>query len=338
MARSKITFVTRGDADTSLVEGQLSGVDYEKEVHVCTSDGETIEAVKGADLIVNFGVPMPREVIQEIDQAQAILSMGHGFDRIDHNAATDQKVMVVNSAGFVTEEVSNHTIMLVLACAKRLTILNDLVKAGGWGADTRAQTAPIPTIDGETLGLVSLGNIARAVARKAKVFGLEVISYDPYIQPWIAKEYRVEMVDSLEELAGRSDYLSMHVPLNSETEKLAGESLFRAMKPTAYFINTCRGPTVDEQAMIRALQSGQIAGAGLDVFEQEPTPDDNPLLKMDNVIVTPHSAGTSKVSQAHAQTQIGQEAARVLKGMWPMSLVNPEVRNAIPVRAAAVNP
>jgi D-3-phosphoglycerate dehydrogenase len=243
--------------------------------------------------------------------------------------------MVVNTAGFCTEEVSNHAIMLLLACGKKLTVLNDVVKTGRWSRDTRAEIGSMGAIDGQTLGLIGLGNIARATARKAKVFGLEVIAYDPFIEPWIAKEYRVELVSSMEELARRSDHVSVHVPLNPRTRKLVGESFFRAMKTTAFIINTCRGPTIDEQAMIKALQDGEIAGAGLDVFEVEPTPADNPLLAMDNVIVTPHSAGTSVVSRAAAPIQIGQEAARIVRGKWPMSLVNPQVRARIPGRAPA---
>ena len=338
MAKHRVAYITRGEgADTTLFEQGLSGLDYELDVHVCNSDGETIEAVKGADVVVNQGVPMPKEVIREFEGQQAIVSFGHGFNHIDHNAATAQNIMVVNTAGFCTEEVSNHAITLLLSCAKKITILNDLVKQGKWGADTRAQLMPMPNIDGQTLGLVAFGNIARATSRKAKVFGLEVIAYDPYVPSWIAKEYKVELVSSLEELAQRSDYISDHVPLNDETRGLLGESFFKAMKPTAYFINTCRGPTVDERALIKALLDGEIAGAGIDVFEQEPTPADNPLLKMDNVIVTPHSAGQSGNSRVAAPTQLGQETARILSGRWPMSLVNPEVRAELTVRQAALN-
>ena len=181
-------------------------------------------------------------------------------------------------------------------------------------------------IDGQTLGLIGLGNIARATARKAKVFGLGVIAHDPYVEPWIAREYRVELVPSMEELARRSDYVSVHVPLNPETRGLVGDGFFRAMKPTAFIINTCRGGTVDEQALVAALRNGELAGAGLDVFETEPAPKDNPLLAMDNVIATPHSAGTSIESRRRAPVQIGQEAARMLRGSWPMSLANPQVR------------
>jgi D-3-phosphoglycerate dehydrogenase len=245
--------------------------------------------------------------------------------------------MIVNCAGFCTEEVSNHAIMLLLACAKKLTVLNSLVKAGKWDAQLRQVMLPMAPIDGQTLGLVGFGNIGRATSRKAKVFGLEVIAYDPYVQPWICKEYRVELVPTLEELARGSDFVSMHTPLNNETRKLIGASFFRAMKPTAYFINTCRGPTVDEAALIKALQDGEIAGAGIDVFEVEPTPADNPLLRLDNVIVTPHSAGSSSRSRVAAQVQIGQETARLLKGTRPMSVVNLDVLAKLPPRPAAVN-
>lgn len=337
MAKTRVTMISRTPPNITIIEQQLAGLEYDLDTYECRSPGEAIEAIKGADIIINQGVPMPRQVIQEIDQAQAIVSFGHGFNHIDHNAAAEQGVMVVNCAGFCTEEVSNHAIMLLLACAKKLTTLNNLVKAGKWGAETRQAILPMVPIDGQTLGLVAFGNIARATARKAKVFGLEVIAYDPYVPPWIAKEYRVELVPTLEELARRSDFVSMHTPLNNETRKLIGASFFKAMKPTAYFINTCRGPTVDEAALIQALQQGDIAGAGLDVFEVEPTPADNPLLQMDNVIVTPHSAGTSDRSRLAAQVQIGQETARLLKGMRPMSVVNADVFSKIPPRPAAIN-
>ena len=337
MTRPRISMISRGAANTDIIEQQLEGLEYELDTYACRSPGETIEAIKGADIIINQGVPMPRQVVQAIDKAEAILSFGHGFNHIDHDAATEQGVMVVNCDGFCTEEVSNHAIMLLLACAKKLTTLNNLVKAGKWDAQLRQLMLPMVPIDGQTLGLVGFGNIGRATSRKAKVFGLEVIACDPYVPPWIAKEYRVELVPTLEELARGSDFVSMHTPLNNETRKLIGASFFKAMKPTAYFINTCRGPTVDEAALIKALQDGEIAGAGIDVFEAEPTPADNPLLKLDNVIVTPHSAGTSSRSRIAAQVQIGQETARLLKGTRPMSVVNPDVLGKLPPRPVALN-
>jgi phosphoglycerate dehydrogenase-like enzyme len=143
------------------------------------------------------------------------------------------------------------------------------------------------------------------------------------------------MVDSLQELAERSDYVAMLIPLNDETRKLVGAPFFKAMKPDAYFINCCRGPVVDEAALIAALEAGEILGAGIDVFEVEPTPADNPLLKMDNVIVSPHSAGLSNNSVPDGLAQVGEETARLLSGTWPMSVVNPAVRAKLPTRPAA---
>ena len=337
MPKHTISLICGGETSTDIIEEQLQGLDYELNVHVCGSSGEAIEAMRGADVVINHGVRLPREVISEIDTAKAVVSMGHGFDHIDHEAAAEHGVMVVNTAGFVTEQVANHTIMLLLACAKKLTELHDHVRAGRWGAAPAPAADTYPTIDGQVLGIVGLGNIARATARRASAFNMDVISYDPYVEPWHAREYRVDLVDSLEDLASRSDFVAVLVPLNDATRKLIGESFFRAMKPTAYFINTCRGPVVDEAALIAALKGGEIAGAGLDVFEQEPTPADNPLLRMDNVIVTPHTAGTSAVSAGDANARIGQEVARVLRGAWPMSLVNPEVRGRIAERSAATN-
>ena len=326
-----------GEADTGLIEEQIQGMDYELDKFEVTSDGEAIEAMAGADIVINAGVELSREVIEETEGVQAILVGSHGFNHIDHEAATDQGIMVVNSAGFCTEEVSNHAILLLMSCAKKLTQLNDLVKAGKWGAETRAAIMPMAQIYDQTLGLVAFGNIARAVARKAQAFGMDVIAYDPYCPPWIAREYRVRLVGSLEELAAESDFVSVHTPLNNQTRGLLGADFFRAMKPTAYFVNTCRGPVVDEAALIAALQDGEIAGAGLDVFEEEPTYPENPLLKMDNVVVTPHSAGSSNISRIRSGVQVGQETSRLLRGTFPMSVVNPEVRHAIEARPAAQN-
>ena len=335
MSKLRVAYISGGEAVNDFVKQQLEGVDHDFDAYVCKSDGETIEAVKGADVIINQGVAMPRSVIEEIDNAQAVVSFGHGFNHIDHEAATDQSLMVVNTAGFCTEEVSNHAIMLLLACAKKLTILNDLTKSGKWGPDTRAALMPMAQITDQVLGLVSLGNIGRAVARKAQALGMTVIAYDPYVQPWIAREYRVELRPSLTDVAQNSDFVSMHTPLSNQTTKLVGADFFKAMKTSAYFVNTCRGGTVDEEALIAALQNGEIAGAGLDVFEVEPTSPDNPLFKMENVMVTPHSAGSSSRSRVASQVQVGQEAARLLSGTWPMSLVNPEVRAKIDMRTPA---
>jgi D-3-phosphoglycerate dehydrogenase len=260
------------------------------------------------------------------------VSFGHGYDHLDLDAATVNGVVLANTASFGTEEVSNHTMMHFLVCARKFVLHDKLVRNGVW---TRKQLAPMGHVAGQVFGIVGLGDIGRAVARKAKAFGLQVIAYDPYVASWDALEYGVEMMDSLEELCRRSDYVSVHVYLNPETRHLISRAQFAVMKPTAYLINCARGGVVDEAALIEALQQQRIAGAGLDVFEKEPVDPDNPLLAMDNVSLTNHYASYSETAFERAQTQLGEEAVRIATGMWPLSLINPDVRHVIPPRTPA---
>jgi D-3-phosphoglycerate dehydrogenase len=177
---------------------------------------------------------------------------------------------------------------------------------------------------GQTLGLISFGHVARATAVRARPFGLHVVAYDPYIEELTMIEYGVEPV-GLTELLQRSDIVSMHAPSTREVYHMLTDEHFRLMKPEALFINNGRGPTVDEKALIRALEEGRIAAAGLDVFEQEPPDPENPLLHMDNVILTPHVASASARMRPVSQRKAGQDVALVLTGRWPRSCVNPSV-------------
>jgi len=299
------------------VNAELVGVD-------CTTEIEIIEATKDADAILTGGAQMTRRVMEALPKCKVIIRYGVGYDTIDVDAATDNNIIVVNIPDSCLEEVSNHAITLLLACAKKLAFLNDGTKQGRWAECKRAQ-APMVSIHGQTLGLVSCGNIGRVTGRKAQCFSLRVLGYDPYVDKSLAKEYGITLV-SLPELLKESDFVSVHTLLNKETWHLMGEKEFRQMKPTAYFINTSRGPVVDEPALIKALQEKWIGGAGLDVFEKEPIDPDNPLLKMDNVVVTPHSAGYSDVQIVWLRTSVGQEAARVLSGRWPKNVVNKSVK------------
>jgi D-3-phosphoglycerate dehydrogenase len=265
-------------------------------------------------------------------RCKGLVSFGHGYDHLDLAAATANGVVVANTASFGTEEVSNHTMMHFLVCARKFVLHDKLVRSGVW---TRERLAPMGHVAGQVFGIVGLGDIGRAVARKAKAFDLQVIAYDPYVASWDALEYGVEMTASIEELCRRSDYISVHVYLNQETRYLIGRAQFAVMKPSAYLINCARGGVVDEAALIEALQQRRLAGAGLDVFEKEPVAPDNPLLKMDNVSVTNHYASYSEVAWERAQTQLGEEAVRIATGMWPMSLINPDVRHAVQQRTPA---
>ena len=288
------------------------------------TEDEIIEAIKDADAILTSAAQITRRVMEKSPKCKAIVRYGIGYDTVDIDAATDNGILVVNIPDFCWEEVSNHAIALLLACAKKLVLLNERVKQGHWAESKRVQ-APMGSIYGQTLGLVGCGNIGRVTARKAQCFGLSILGYDPYVDKSLAKEHGMTRV-SLPELLKESDFVSVHTPLSKETWHLIGEKEFKQMKPSAYLINTARGSVVDEAALIKALQEKWIAGAGLDVLEKEPAASDNPLLKMDNVVVTPHSASYSDASFKRLRISVGQEAARVLSGRWPKNVVNKTVK------------
>jgi len=304
------------------VNAELVGAD-------CVTEDEIIEAAKDADAILTGGAQMTRRVLESLPKCKVIVRYGVGYDTIDVDAATDNGVIVVNNPAFqwCIEEVSNQAITLLLACAKKLAFLNDGTKQGRWAECKRAQ-APMVSIHGQTLGLIGCGNIGRMTGRKAQCFSLKLLGYDPYLDKSLAKKDGITLV-SLPELLKESDFVSIHTFLNEETRHLMGEKEFKQMKPTAYIINTARGPVIDEPALIKALQEKWIAGAGLDVFEKEPVDPDNPLLKMDNVVVTPHSASYSDVAFKLNRVIVGQEAARVLSGRWPKNAVNKSVKPKI---------
>lgn len=288
------------------------------------SEEETIEAAKDADIILTGGAQISRRVMEALPKLQAVVRYGIGYDTVDVDAATDNNVLVINIPDFCLEEVSTHAMMLLLACNKRLVLYNNLVKEGRWAEWGRNRT-PMGAYYGQTLGIVGCGHIGLMTARKAQAFDLRVLGYDPYLDKSIAEAAGITLV-TLPELLKESDYISLHTPLNSETRHIIGENELKQMKPTAYLINTARGSVIDEPALIKALQEKWIAGAGLDVFEKEPVDPDNPLLKMDNVIVTPHSASYCDVAFDRLYTCVGAEAARVLSGNWPKNHVNKGVK------------
>jgi len=287
-------------------------------------EDEIVEAVKDADAIITAIGKITRRVMEAAPKCRVVVRYGIGYDTVDVKAATDNGILVVNLPGFCTEEVANHALALLLACAKKLTLMNDMVKQGKWDEAKKAQ-APMVPIYGQTLGLVGCGDIGRMPARKAQCLNLRILGYDPYVDKSLARECGITLM-SLPELLRESDFISVHTPLNEETRHLIGEKEFKQMKPTAYYISTARGPVTDEAALIKALQEKWIAGAGLDVFEKEPVTLDNPLLKMDNVVVTPHSASYSEASFKRQRTSVGQEAARVICGYWPKNWVNKTVK------------
>ena len=290
----------------------------------CVSEDDIIAAAQDSDAILTIGAPMTRHVMENLPRCRVIVRYGIGYDTVDVDAAIDNNILLVNIPDFCFEEVSNHAIALLLACAKKMVHLNNLVKEGRWREAKQAQS-PMGPVYGQICGIIGCGNIGRATAKKAQCFGLKVLGYDPYIDKPLAEENGITLV-GLPELLQKADYVLVHTALTRETHHLISEEQFRMMKPGGYFINTARGAVVDELALIRALQERRIAGAGLDVFEKEPVDPGNPLLKMDNVIVLPHSASYSDAAFKRLRQSVGREAARVLSGKWPKNVVNKTCR------------
>jgi D-3-phosphoglycerate dehydrogenase len=287
------------------------------------SEDDFARAARDADALYAKGRRITRRIIEGLERCRVITLGSVGVDSVDIDAATERKIPVTNVPDTFIEEVADHAMMLILATFRRLTTMDRFVREGRWG-EGRPLLYQYPRLMGQTLGLVSFGHTARGVATRARGFGLRLLAYDPYVQELVISRHGVEPV-GLTELLQRSDIVSLHAPATPDAYHLMTAEHFRTMKPGALFINTGRGATVDEAALIKALQEGWIAGAGLDVLEQEPPAPTNPLLRMDNVILTPHAASASSRFDPVRRRRVGQELALVLGGRWPMSCVNPSV-------------
>jgi D-3-phosphoglycerate dehydrogenase len=297
-------------------------------VHVGQSEAELLAAICDADAVAPLGAALNASVIAQLSRCRHIPSSGIGFDHIDAEAATAHGIVVTNMAETFVQEVANHTWLLLLMVARHGLWLHEMATTNRWGEAFEQlypfAKRPMPRVTGQTLGLVPFGRIPRAVAERAKGFGMQVIAYDPYVKPEVFQAAGVEQV-SLDDVFRRADFVSCHLPLSNETYHLIGDAQFRLMKPTAYFLNTGRGRVVDEPALIAALQERRIAGAGLDVLEQEPADPANPLLRMDNVVVTPHMASVSDVSEVERRRLLATQIADALQGKVPHGVVNPKV-------------
>ncbi|MHB0878312.1 MAG: C-terminal binding protein [Anaerolineae bacterium] len=330
MSESKRFRVVGQENDWGGLEAEIEGLaghDVDL-VQLSFADNEdaVIEAGLGAGALLLSSGWATRRVIEALPDLKIISRYGVGYDRVDLAAATDHRVIVANvrTGGVFNQEMSNHAILMLLACAKKLLPLDRIARTARWG-DRQPYMSPMVQIYGQVLGLVGLGDIGRMTAKKAQAFDLEVIAFDPFTPPAVAEAIGVELV-TLEDLLRRSDFVSVHCPLMPDTQHLIGEAQFRLMKPSAYIINTARGPIIDEQALIAALREGRIAGAGLDVMDREPPAPDNPLLSMENVVLTPHCAGISDRGTYNVKKKAAENVARLLSGRWPESVVNPEVK------------
>ena len=299
-------------------------------------EDDIIASCADADVVMVLGqVPFTERVFASLPRLVFLMQCTVGYDRVDVAAATRHGVVVANSPLFCLEEVSDHAAMLLLACTRKLSHQIHALHLHGWHRQAAVdKMGPIYRIRGKTLGFVAFGKIARLTAQKMAGFGMTYLAHDPYLSPADVRPWNVELV-SLDELCRRSDFVSMHALLNESTRRMFGEAQFRAMKATAYFVNTSRGGTVDELALIRALREGWIAGAGLDVLDQEPPDPTNPLLGMPNVLLTPHTAGYSEDSMADNHRQSIDKVVGFLEGRWPDTALNADVESRVRARVPA---
>jgi len=296
----------------------LSEINAELILSNCNTEEDIIKVAKDADGIINQRVPITRRVITLLNKCKVIVRYGVGVDNIDVKAATECGIIVSNVPDYCVDEVSTHAIALILNCARGISLLDRKIREEEWGF-TLAK--PLFRTQGKTLGIYGLGRIGSAVAKKSMGFGLKIIAYDPYVSK---VNNRIKMVD-FPQLLSESDFISINASLTDETWHAFKENELKAMKKTAYLINTARGSIVDERVLYKALREGWIAGAGLDVLEKEPPDWDNPLLKLDNVVFTPHSAFYSEESYIELKTKVAEAVISVLSGRLPKSIMNPEV-------------
>ncbi|KJE28747.1 D-isomer specific 2-hydroxyacid dehydrogenase, NAD binding domain protein [Geobacillus kaustophilus] len=307
----------------------LSSLNVDFVAAQCRTEDEVIAVCKDADAIINQYAPISAKVIASLEKCKVISRYGVGVNTVDVDAATQKGIIVANVTDYSIDEVSDHALALLLSLARKIVKLNNEVKNGIWNFNVGK---PIYRLRGRTLGLVGLGRIPQALAKKAQSFGLNVIAYDPYIPREVANQLNIQLV-GLNDLFKQSDYISVHAPLTKDTKGMISDEQFNLAKKELIIVNTARGPVIDEYALIRALQDGKIAGAGLDVTEYEPIQPDNPLLKMENVVITPHVAWYSEESESELKRKTAQNVADVLSGYYPRYLVNPNVREKVRLKA-----
>jgi D-3-phosphoglycerate dehydrogenase / 2-oxoglutarate reductase len=286
------------------------------------SPAEFLGEAGDCDALLNtYAGPIGAADMARMPRCRIIARYGIGVDTIDVRAATAAGIIVTNNPTYCIDEVAEHTLTLLLACARKVAFYDRLVREGRWELPPGK---PMFRVAGRTLGLVGFGNIARAVARRAVALGLRLVYSDPFV-PAGQFPGPAEKMD-FPELLAVSDFVSLHPPLNAETRGMMNDDAFARMKPTAFLVNCSRGPIVDTAALVRALDAGRLAGCALDTTDPEPLPDPHPLRGRDHVLITPHAAWYSEQAMVGLQAGAPGEVRRVLTGQWPVNVVNPAVR------------
>jgi D-3-phosphoglycerate dehydrogenase len=281
------------------------------------TEEDLIRECRDADGLLIQYAPLTRKVLGQLPRCKLLSRYGVGVDSIDLKAATDFGIIVANVPDYCVDEVAIQAVTLFMALIRKTVFFDQKVRAGHWDF---TEGGPIHRIRGRTMGLVGCGKIGMEVAKMASTLGMQVLAFDPYIQ----KAEGIRLVD-LDTLFKESDFISIHCPLNESTRHLIGEKAFHQMKKRPLIVNTSRGPIIDGTALIEALKGGLISGAGLDVLEKEPLDPQSPMLKMENVIFSPHMGFYSEESIRELNRRTAENVADVLLGKWPRSVVNREV-------------
>ncbi len=303
----------------------------EKEARVVVCDDETEAGLAKAaaaaqGILFRIRPDCSASLMTACTRLKVVGRHGVGLDTVDIPAATRLGVAVVHAPGSNSQAVAEHALMLMLVCVKRTLLIDRMTRAGDWGAKrSAAGDAGNTELAGKTLGIVGVGNVGRRVAKFAGAIGMRVLGYDRYVADDEVRRRGAEPVKSLEALLPQVDVLTCHTPLTPETKHMINETTLALMKPSAIYVNTSRGPVQEEHALFEALTRGRLAAAGLDVWEEEPSPRDNPLLNLENVVCSSHVAGVTREATRQAAMQVCGEMLRVLRGERPEVLVNPDV-------------
>lgn len=312
----RVVVVKNDKFDAEIAREVLDGV-----AEVSLTDEDTVDGVvaaaQGADALIPWYVPMSAAVLERLDSLSVIGMPGTGIGGVDLEAAAAHDITVVNAPTYAADEVSTHAMALLLACARSLFAFDAAVREGVWSRDPGE---PIRRLRGRTLGLLAFGDIARRTAERAQSFGLNVIAYDPYVDPDVMTSRGVVSVD-FDDLLTRSDLLSVHAPLTPETRGMLDENAFATMGEGVIVINTGRGGVIEEAALLDALDDGTVGAAGLDVFETEPL-GDSPLRERDDVVLSPHIAWYSEDSRRDVIRSVAEDIRRIFEGKKPDGLVD----------------
>jgi glyoxylate reductase len=290
-----------------------------------------IEKARNVDALASLlSDKIDAEVFDAAPKLKIVAQMAVGFDNIDVQEATKRGIYVTNTPEVLTDTTADFAWALLMAVARRVVEADKYVRTGQWKVGWHPSMMQGRDIHGATIGIVGAGRIGYAVAKRATGFNMKILFYDVIPRPEMEKEFGAKKVD-LDTLFKESDFVSIHVPLMKETYHLVNADRLKLMKKTAYLINNSRGPVVDEKALYEALKEGRIAGAGLDVFEQEPTPLNNPLLEFDNVVVAPHISSASYETRSKMAEMVAENLVAFFEGKKPPNLVNPDVLKVRPL-------